>query len=217
MSRTREPYIPALRFGWLTALYDPVVRWTMREAAFKGRLVEQARIQPGHRVLDLGCGTGTLAILIKQAHPDALVVGLDGDPKILELARSKAGAAGLDIGLDCGMADALPYPGRSFDRVVSSLVIHHLTRDAKLRALREVVRVLTPGGELHVADFGKPHNALMYCSSLIMRHFEEVSDNIEGLLPQMIREAGFDPVEVTTHYSTVFGTLSLLKASKVGE
>jgi len=214
MSRTREPYIPALRFGWLTTLYDPVVRWTMREAVFKRRLVEQACLRSGHRVLDLGCGTGTLAILLKQAHPDAFVVGLDGDPKILELARSKVRTAGLDIGLDCGMADALPYPDGSFDRVVSSLVLHHLTRDAKLRALREIARILKPGGELHVADFGKPHNALMYCSSLIMRHFEEVSDNIEGLLPEMIREAGFEEIHETVRDMTVFGTLSLCGARK---
>ncbi len=211
---TKEGYLPALRFEWLTGLYDPVIRWTMREGRFKTQLVAQARIERGHRVLDLGCGTGTLTILIKRMHPDADVVGLDGDPKILELARSKATLAGLDIVLDCGMADALPYPDKTFDRVVSSLVVHHLTRNTKLRALCEVMRVLKPGGELHVADFGTPHNAAMYGVSLVIRHFEEVADNVKGLLPAMLRETGFDRIEETVRYSTVFGTLALLKASK---
>jgi ubiquinone/menaquinone biosynthesis C-methylase UbiE len=131
----------------------------MREAAFKRRLVEQARMESGYHVLDLGCGTATLTILVKQAHPDAEVVGLDGDQRILDIARAKIAKAGLAIALDRGMAYDLPYRDHSFDRVLCSLVIHHLTRENKLRALREVMRVLKPGGELHVADFGKPHNA----------------------------------------------------------
>ncbi len=73
MGNTYAHYIPALRYDWLTPLYDPIVGWMMREAAFKCRLVEQARIESGHHVLDLGCGTATLTILVKQAHPDAEV------------------------------------------------------------------------------------------------------------------------------------------------
>jgi len=213
---TRADYIPALRFGWLTSLYDPVMRWTMREATFKPRLIEQAQIKSGHHVLDLGCGTATLTILIKQAHPDAKVLGLDGDPKILDIARSKVSKAGLKIRLDCGMAYAPPYPDRSFDRVVCSLVLHHLTRENKLRALTEVLRILKPGGELHVVDFGKPHNALMYVPSLIIRHFEEVADNIKGLLPVFLHEAGFVAIEETVHYMIIFGSLTFIKARRPG-
>ncbi|MBI4400836.1 MAG: methyltransferase domain-containing protein [Nitrospirae bacterium] len=91
----RVDYIPALRFRWLTALYDPVIRWTMRESTFKRRLVEQARLQKGHRVLDLGCGTATFTILLKQGSPDAEVVGVDVDPVILDIARTKAAQAGV--------------------------------------------------------------------------------------------------------------------------
>src|SRR4030067_2941191 len=110
-------FIPALSFQWLTPLYDPLLRWGMREETFKRHLIEQANIQPGQRILDLGCGTGTLTILIKQLHPDADVVGLDGDPEILEIARVKAAKARVEITLDHGMAYQLPYPDEAFDRV----------------------------------------------------------------------------------------------------
>lgn len=104
MGNTYAHYIPALRYDWLTPLYDPIVGWMMREAAFKRRLVEQARIESGHHVLDLGCGTATLTILVKQAHPDAEVVGLDGGQRILDIARARIAKAGLAIALDRGMA-----------------------------------------------------------------------------------------------------------------
>ncbi|MFA4935875.1 MAG: class I SAM-dependent methyltransferase [Candidatus Methanoperedens sp.] len=206
-------YIPALGFEWLTPLYDPLIQF-MRESTFKRSLVEQANIKNGYRVLDIGCGTATLTILIKKAYPGAEVTGLDGDPKILEIAGTKVARAGLDIKLDRGMSFDLPYPDGSFDRVVSSLVFHHLTRENKARTFKEIFRVLSSGGELHVADFGKPHNALMFLSSLIFRHFEETRDNIRGLLPEMFQKTGFDRVEETARYTTLFGTLSLYRARK---
>lgn len=214
MGKPHTHYIPAFRYDWLTPLYDPIVGWTMREAIFKRRLVAQAGIEPGHRVLDLGCGTATLTILVKQAHPDAEVVGLDGDQRILDIARAKISKAGLAIALDRGMAYDLPYQDNSFDRVLCSLVIHHLTRGDKLRALKEVLRVLKSGGELHVADFGKPQNVLMFVSSLWIRHFEQVADHINGLLPSFFREAGFVQVEETVRFMTLCGTLSLYRGRK---
>ncbi len=216
MDGNRAHYIPALTFDWLTSLYDPLIRLTMREKTFKCRLVEQARIAKGHRVLDLGCGTGTLAILIKRAQPGAVVIGIDGDRKILEIAGSKVKSSGLDISLYEGMAFDLPCRDAYFDRVFSSLMFHHLTRDDKNRTLREIHRALKPGGELHMADFGKPRDALMLTISLIIRHFEETSDNLKGLLPEMFRKAGFEQIEETAHYMTIFGTLSLYKARKPG-
>jgi ubiquinone/menaquinone biosynthesis C-methylase UbiE len=217
MDGNRAHYIPALTFDWLTSLYDPLIRWTMREKTFKRRLVEQARIAKGHRVLDLGCGTATLAILIKRAQPGAEVIGIDGDRKILEIARSKVKSSGLDISLHEGMALDLPCRDDYFDRVFSSLMFHHLTLDDKSRTLREIHRALKPGGELHMADFGKPENALMHAISLILRHFEETADNLQGLLPEMFKKAGFEQIEETDHYMTIFGTLSLYKAGKPAE
>lgn len=188
----------------------------MPETAFKSRLVEQMKIESGHRILDIGCGTATLTILIKRSHPDAVVIGLDGDPKILKIARSKIEKEALDIVLDEGMSFELPYPDGSFDRVVSSLVFHHLTRENKIRTFNEIFRVLKPGGELHAADIGKPQNIFMYLVSVILGFFEETSENIKGLLPRMFQEAGFKQAEETARYTTIIGTLSLYSALKPG-
>ena len=83
-------YIPALRFEWLTPLYDPLLKWVMREETFKRKLIDQAGIQPGMKVLDLGCGTGTLTLMLKRVYPNASVTGMDGDPQVLDIAREKA-------------------------------------------------------------------------------------------------------------------------------
>jgi SAM-dependent methyltransferase len=212
----RNRYIPALSFTWLTPLYDPLLRWGMREETFKRRLITQANIQPGQRVLDLGCGTGTLTILVKLLYPDANVVGLDGDPQVLEIANSKAVKAGVEITLNQGMAYRLPYPDSSFDRVLSSLAVHHLAREDKQRMMVEIDRCLRPAGELHIVDFGKPRGVYGTLASHIIRRMERADDNIAGLLPGMMRAAGFSNVGEQGHLTTIFGTLSLYQGSKPG-
>ena len=94
---TERSYVPALGFHSLTRFYDPLIAMSMRETALKGRLVEQAAIVPRHDVLDVGCGTGTLAMIAKSRHPEARIVGLDGDPEVLGIARRKIEAAHLGI------------------------------------------------------------------------------------------------------------------------
>ena len=207
-----QTYIPAFSLRLLTPFYDFIMKWGALEPIFKPRLVMQARLKSGYRILDVGCGTATLTILIKKTQPEAEVIGVDGDPEILEIAKSKTAKAGVSIRLDYGMAFDLPYPSGSFNRVFSSMVLHHLTRENKLRSLKEMFRVLKPGGELHVADFGKPQNLMTYFVSLIMRRLEETSDLIRGLLPEMLREAGFDQVEETSKFMTAFGTIALFRA-----
>lgn len=210
-----EKYIPAFGHDSLTALYDPLLKWVMREDRFKRELIRQAQIQKGQRILDLGCGTGTLTILVKQLHSDSEVVGLDGDPRILEIARTKAAKARVDLTLDLGMAFELPYPDNSFDRLLSCLVFHHLSTENKERTLQEAYRVLRTSGEILIADFGKPQNPLAFLISLVMRNLERARDNIKGLLPVMLQHAGFTQVEERTQFMTVFGTLSLYKGQKI--
>ena len=213
MKQHESKYIPALSFKILTPLYDTFFKLTMREEIFKRRLIKEAGIRAGHKVLDLGCGTGTLTIMIKKAHPGSEVVGIDGDPQILEIARQKAKATSKSIQFDEGMAYKLPYPDNSFDRVVSSLVFHHLTAQDKARSLVEIYRVLKPNGEFHLADFGEPMGAYAKIVSSLMRKFDRVDDNINGRIPEMFRQAKFS-VAKTFELSTLFGTLAFLRGSK---
>ena len=209
-----EPvYIPALRFRPLTHWYDFIIKATIREQTFKSKLAEQAALQPGERALDLGCGTGTLTLMLKQRYPQAYISAIDADAQILSLARSKA--AGADIDFQQAMSFALPFPGQSFDCVASSLMFHHLTPDNKLRSLREVHRVLKPAGRLHVADFGSPKNALQRSAFFLVQLFDgfaSTSDSVGGALPRLISEAGFTTSTETAVFSTMFGTIRMLKA-----
>lgn len=217
MTSPRREYLHALRYDWLTPLYDPILRWTMRERTFKRQLVKQANIKEGFRVLDLACGTATLTLLAKSAHLHADVVGVDGDPKILAIARNKVAKANLDIALDEGMSFELPYPDESFDRVLCSLFFHHLTRESKAQTLAQTFRILRPGGELHVADWGKAQNPFMrlaFFQIQLLDGFKTTTDNVNGLLPNFFSEAGFQGNEEVTRYTTIFGTLSLYRARK---
>jgi ubiquinone/menaquinone biosynthesis C-methylase UbiE len=205
-------YIPALSFRFLTPLYDPILKWVMREDTFKRKLVSQARILPGMKVLDLGCGTGTLTVMLKKEHPNATITGLDGDPQVLDIARQKS--RNLNIQWDQGMAYALPYPDENFDRVVISLVVHHLVTEDKRRAFQEICRVLKPNGELYVLDFGAPHSGIARLIAWYMHGLEEAADNFDGLVPHFISAAGFESVGELDHFVTVFGPLSLWRAVK---
>ncbi len=209
---TTNRYIPALGYHWLTPLYDPIIHRFMREDVLRGRLVLEADILPGMRVLDLGCGTGTLTILIKQSHLMSQVYGLDADPQVLEIARSKANQAGANITLEQGLAYQLPFPEAWFDRVLTSLVFHHLTGQQKQQALIEVSRVLRPGAKFCLLDIGVPQSFYTRLVSQVIRRTEQVEDNIQGLLPGMIQNAGFANTKEIESFGTVMGTLSLYRA-----
>ena len=217
MASARDTYVPALGFDRLTKLYDPVVRVTTRERTFKRRLLDQAAVVPGDRVLDLGCGTGTLALWAKRREPRAEVTGVDGDPGILDQARAKVAKEGVDVDLDEGLADALPYPDASFDVVLSSLLFHHLPRPVKEGAAHEVVRVLRPGGSLHVADFGRPPDPLARAQFALVQvfdGFDTTRDNVIGELPRIFARAGLADVRERSRVRIAFGSLSLYSARR---
>jgi SAM-dependent methyltransferase len=211
-----KDYVPAFGYDFLLPLYDPLQRWVLREETFKKRLIREAAIGDDHRVLDLGCGTATLSMFIKQLHPRASVVGLDGDAKALARAEHKARAAGLDLHFDEGLSYALPYADGSFDRVLSSLMLHHLTHEQKLRTLGEVLRVLVPGGSLHVVDIGPPASRLGRLLAHVAHHGERRRDSVEGLLADLCREAGFVDVKEGGQHRTLLATLVFHRARKAG-
>ncbi len=213
----RHGLIPALRFRWLTPAYDLVVRLTTRESSFKTALVSQMVLARGARVLDLGCGTATLTLMVKSRFPDAHVSGVDGDPEILRIAHAKALKADAQIELRQAMAQALPYPDQRFDCVVSSLFFHHLDRPGKLAALAEAQRVLKPGGELHVADWGRatgPFTRAAFFLVQLLDGFPNTSDNVNGLLPELMERAGLESAQETRRFLTMYGNLALYRAQK---
>ncbi|MGH8443186.1 MAG: class I SAM-dependent methyltransferase [Nevskiaceae bacterium] len=210
-----DRYVPALGFRFLTPLYDAVLRVTTRERTFKQALLDQAGLVSGQDVLDLACGTGTLTMWAKQRAPGLRLTGLDGDPEMLARARAKSRSAGMEIAFDEGLSTTLPYEDRRFDRVLSSLFFHHLDRDSKQRSLGQAFRVLKPGGELHVADWGRAANPLMraaFLSIQLLDGFGNTADNVQGLLPEFMRAAGFAEVAEAQRFSTMWGTLSLYRA-----
>ena len=205
-------YLPALRFQALTRVYDPLIALTTREATFRRALFERAEGQDGQRILDLGCGTGSLALMAKSRHPGTELVGLDADPSILERARSKAEQQGLEITFDRGLATELPYQDGSFDRVLSTLVFHHLGAEGISRTAVEIARVLRPGGELHLADWGPPSDPAMAALSWQVRlldGIERTRENFEGRIPGHLSRVGLSEIADREQLRTVFGTLVL--------
>jgi len=212
-----DRYIPPLRYHVLTRFYDTVVRVSTRERTVKRALIEQVNARAGQHVLDLGCGTGTLTVALANRYPSAAITGLDADAEALAIAQGKAHSTGVLMNLTHGRAEALPFAEASFDRVVSSLFFHHLTLQQKAAVLREVQRVLNPGGELHVADWGRPANAVMrgaFFTVQLLDGFETTADSVAGRLPELIAHAGFADVREAESFSTLLGTMRLYWAMK---
>src|SRR5215203_1640215 len=200
----RKPYLPAMGRDRLLPLYDPLQRLLGMGLVHRW-LVDQARIQPEQRVLELGCGTGNLAILVKRLHPGAEVVGIDPDPKALARAQRKAGR------------EELPYPDGSFDRVLSALMFHHLGPEEQEKSLDEARRVLKPGGSLHLLDFGGAKVRSAGFLARLHHRGERLRNNLGDRIPTLMGEAGFaDPTEVASR-GTIAGRLTYYRASALRE
>jgi SAM-dependent methyltransferase len=212
---TEGRYIPAARWRAFTRLYDPVLALTLRERRFRSLMRRRVASElPSEGVtVDVGCGTGTFAIGLARERADALITGVDGDPEVLALARGKDGSSKVEWRE--GLAQSLPIDDAAADVVTTSLVIHHLLPGEKGEALAEMKRVLRPGGRLHVADWGVPHDPLMsglFYVAQAVDGFERTREHRAGRLPELIDEAGFEGVERYGRLRTGFGSLDLWTA-----
>jgi SAM-dependent methyltransferase len=206
-----ERYVPAAGRRAFTALYDPVLALTMREGTFRERLLDQVLAGDPSLVVDVGAGTGTFAIA--AAARGVRVVAVDGDPDVLQRAARKPGAE--RVRFEEGLADGLPLDDATADRVVMSLLLHHLEPQAKDRALAEARRVLRPGGRLHLADWGRPRDPVIAAGFFALRlvdGFSTTADHAAGRLPARIEAAGFADVAVHDRLRTPWGSLELLSA-----
>ena len=211
-------FIPALRFNRLTPLFDAVAAVAVRDRALKRRVLAHAAIARGEEVLDVGCGTGTLAVVAARAAPGVRVTGLDADPAILARARKRAAGARLEIGFDEGRSNALPYADASFDLVLSTLLFHHLPDDQKRETANELVRVLRPGGRLVVGDLGRPQDPLMRTAVLVtvqlLDGFATTALNVRGELAAVLAGADLHAVSVRERMRTPTGTCEILTARR---
>ena len=201
-------YLPAAGRDAFLPFYDPIVRlFGFRDAM--DRLLAQAALGPHHRVLDVGCGTGTLAVEIKRCYPDIDVTGLDPDPKGLARARRKAERAGVSIRLDRGFGDALPYANATFDRVFSSMMFHHLPKDEKPTMLAEVHRVLKAGGQLEFLDFAGAARSFL---AHMLHGRQPLPAEADDKMVRRFHEAGFSEARRLWDRNTIFGRIACYQA-----
>jgi ubiquinone/menaquinone biosynthesis C-methylase UbiE len=170
-------------------------------------LINQARIENHHRVLDVGCGTGTLVILLKKQHPTVEVAGLDPDLNALRRANTKATRAAVSLQFDQGFADELPYQDGSFDRVLSSFMFHHLEEEDREKMLCEALRVLKPTGLLHLLDFAGGGDGSHGLLGHLIHSSHRLKDNSQERILQLMRRAGFSHATKIKEGSMFFGWL----------
>jgi ubiquinone/menaquinone biosynthesis C-methylase UbiE len=211
MTNTERAYVPAAGRHWRLPFYDLMAKLLGADRA-RALLVDEMKCEAGQRVLEIGCGTGSLLLLVKKAQRGTEVTGLDPDPGALAIARRKAERAGVHVGLDRGFADALPYDAGTFDRVVSSLMFHHLPRSRKEAALREAGRVLSPGGTFHMLDFGGPDSGGRGFLARRLHASQHLRDNDENRVLELFRAAGLREGTVTRRLPSHLGEMVYYRA-----
>jgi ubiquinone/menaquinone biosynthesis C-methylase UbiE len=189
--------------------YDPVTSLCTlgHRAQLRRETVDLAGIQPGAAVLDVGCGTGDVALAAHQrTDPTGTVCGIDPAPEMIAVARRKAARAGVDVNFQIGVIEGLAFPTASFDFVLSSLMMHHLPHDVKRRGLAEIMRVLRPGGRVLIIDAKRPAVWLGRVMTTVLGH-AALREGIQDL-PALLHEAGFTNVHSGSLRLRVLGFVS---------
>ena len=210
-------YTPALGHAGLTPAYDLMIRLVTRERRWRALLLRQLAPKPGETILDVGCGTGTFAILAKQATPGARIVGLDPDPEVLKRAKDKAERAGVDIEWRIGLAsDAARYAGE-FDKAVSSLVFHQVPVTEKSAGLAAMMTAVRTGGEIHIADYCRQPDWLMrqlFRSIQLLDGPVNTGANADGAIEELLAIHAGRPVAPRALVKTPTGAISLFRLKK---
>jgi len=191
---------------WWARFYD-AASWLMslgRAPAIRRMTLEMAAVRPGESVLDVGCGTGSLALAAKElAGPEGSVRGIDASPEMIEQARGKAAKRGAEVDFRVAPIEELPFAEGEFGCVLSSFMLHHLPDEVKRAGLAEVRRVLKPGGRFLAVDFGSTSRSVTGHLLSVLGHAHAHGASLEALAP-VLAEAGFTDVETgVTKYRSV--------------
>ena len=186
------------------AFYDAIVWLALRgrERQLRRRLLDLSGLRAGEAVLDVACGTGTLAILAKEITGRCgTVCGIDASPEMLTRARSKAARAGVEVRFEKAAAQALPFADASFDLALGTMMLHHLGRDARRELAAELRRVVKPGGRALLVDFARPEaRRTGFAAHLRHRHghvdLREIASLLEGAGFQVERSGPVDVMDL---------------------
>jgi len=187
----------------------------MKESQLKSRLITQLNLKDNEKILDFGCGTGTLMLMIKKTRPGCAVFGIDIDSQVLEIAERKAHREGMDIHLIKYDGFTIPFTNESFDKAVTSFVLHHLSTEEKFRIFKEIYRVLKKSGEMHILDFGIQRTLYTRLLTSVTKRLEPIEDNILGKIPDYLMISGFENVEELHSENTLLGTVSFYCSKKL--
>jgi ubiquinone/menaquinone biosynthesis C-methylase UbiE len=188
MTKAQRNYLPAAGRDLFLPMYDLIAKLLGADGA-RQELFELAPLRAGDRVLDIGCGTGTFATMLRQRYPTVEITGLDPDPKALARARRKAEQARVPVRFDQGFADSLGYPAATFDVAFSSFMFHHLEASNRQKTLSEVRRVLKPGGTFYLLDFEVDSSGHGFFN--LFHSGERLRDNTENRILTLMGDAGF--------------------------
>lgn len=217
-----EPEVPAQGFTPafpLLGLYDPIVRLLSRDRAWRSALLAQLAPREGELIVDAGCGTGTFLMHIGLQAPRARLMGVDPDERILQRARAKLAGAGVAAELRRGYLSDLAglLPGQEAAKITSSLVFHQVPLAEKRAGLAAMFAALAPGGEVFIADYGLQRTAMMRALFRLVQYvdgFGDTQPNADGILPALMREAGFTDVAETDVFATATGSISIYRGTK---
>ncbi|MBS0504219.1 MAG: class I SAM-dependent methyltransferase [Proteobacteria bacterium] len=217
---TNRGFTPALGRG-PTRLYDAALRMFTRERLWRDAVIDRVAATCPSTVLDVGCGTGTLAVAIAQRLPGALVTGLDPDGEALAIARRKGDRLRPGVAWRSGFAGDAASDGRAgtFDVVTCTLVLHQVPLADKAAGLKAMLSALRIGGRLVIADYSEQRTKLMRTLfRLTVQRIDGETDtqpNADGVLPRLIAEAGFAGVTETQVIPTPSGSISVFTANRI--